>query len=236
MKTIIFLICLIYSFNINALAINVYLKTDDKILKNNIKSFNRYLQNTNFLEKYKVQPFLNHHPLHITLYLTEYPSTALPELLNKVQKIATKLQPINASATQFNPTASHYLMIDVALKHADANHPLQQASDRCVYHLSGLRDIHAPIPPWARTIPSKYRAFLSYGSPNVYFEFAPHFSILAKKFDNEREGLAFDEELKALVTAYPSPFPVNFSLNTLAVGLVDDFGQITEEIAAYPLK
>jgi hypothetical protein len=127
------------------------------------------------------------------------------------------------------------LDVDMSKQPNGENHPLQQLSDEVIMKLSHLRDFNAPIPIWAESIPEKKKAFNFYGSPNVFFEFSPHFSLLAKNFSTLEEQINFQKEMKQLVQEYNFK-AISTEAAVIGIGYSDDFGQVIEEIEQYHLN
>lgn len=48
------------------------------------------------------------------------------------------------------------------------NPELQRLSDQITMELTELRNFKAPTPGWTTSMPDKRKAFLRYGSPNVF--------------------------------------------------------------------
>ncbi|WP_174905294.1 hypothetical protein [Legionella gratiana] len=78
-------------------------------------------------------------------------------------------------------------------------------------------------------MPEKRKAFLRYGSPNVFFEYSPHFTLMAKHFRNPSQAKQFQNEMSQLIQSYNFPKILTQS-SVIAMGYVDSFGQITQEI------
>ncbi|WP_298626968.1 2'-5' RNA ligase family protein [uncultured Legionella sp.] len=217
--------------------INVYLRFDEPILYKSIKQFNDYLENKGIFSRYHLKPFLEHHPLHITLYLASYHESQLDKIKLRVAHMAEQSQRIEAKTTQIYLTLGNYVMLDLDMNspHSDATRMLQKLSDVLTIQLSELRDFNAKIPDWAETIPVKKRAFLRYGSPNVFFEFSPHFTLMAKNFEDKEEERRFQKEMSQLIQDYDFP---NLMVESASIGIgyVDNFGQVTEELCSYPLR
>ncbi len=117
--------------------------------------------------------------------------------------------------------------------------PLQECSDTLVFALSKMRDTKAPIPAWAKNYPIKQRAYLRYRSPNVFFEFSPHFTIMAKKFEDKETAQAFHDEVQYLIAQYRQQYPDNqktIKSTQFGIGYVNQYGQITSEITGFSLQ
>jgi hypothetical protein len=240
MNIIKYLVLLISSLflltKLHAASINVYLKCDEPKLIQSLRALNNYLERHHVFDKYQIHPFLNQHPLHLSLYLATYSDDTLPEIKKRVAEIAKIWAPVSIKTSKLLVTEGNYVMLDVANVLIDGNNaPLQQLSDWVTINLNLLRDSSAKIPDWVQSNPEKRKAFERYGSPNVFVEFSPHFSLMAKLFSDSGEAKAFRQELTALLSQYPFP-ELTIQSVALGIGYVDNFGQITKELASYPLR
>ncbi|EEZ97021.1 conserved hypothetical protein [Legionella longbeachae D-4968] len=109
------------------------------------------------------------------------------------------------------------------------NPELQRLSDQITMELTELRNFKAPTPGWTTSMPDKRKAFLRYGSPNVFFEYNPHFTLMAKHFIDPIQAKQFQQEMSQLIQSYKFPKILSQS-SVIAIGYVDSFGQITQEI------
>jgi hypothetical protein len=221
---------------VHAKELNIYLKFDEPPLTQAISEFNNYLKIQGIFDKYQIQPFLGNHPLHITLYLAAFHDEQLPLIKEHVSKIAALWAPISIKTTQLYLTGGNYVMLDLDNKQIKGiNQPMQQLSDAMTLELNLFRDTEAKIPDWAQSVPGKRKAFERYGSPNVFFEYSPHFTLMAKIFSDPLQERAFQQELTGLIESYPFPEITTKSV-AIGIGYVNNFGQIVEELAAYPLE
>ena len=242
-KILLLLIIAFITINLNAKNSNVqyrdidiHLSVSNKI-KLQIENFNKYLTKSGILKKYNITPFLKNHPIHITLYLTNYNVDKVNDIKAEVKKIASHWKKFKIKTTYINPSKSSFVMLEVdssKQKNGD-NNKLQQFSDEVIFNLIKYRNKKAPIPGWAKAFPPKEKSFELYGTPNAYIEFAPHFSILAGSFKNQKQKEQFLKEMTKLVSEYKYK-PVEAEVLSIGVGYVDSFGQVTEEIINYPLK
>ena len=238
--TLLFPLLFILSFTSHAQMINVYLKYQEENLYAHIQQFNHFLDSHNIFTKYAIKPFLGIYPLHTTLYLTDYEEENITSVSNSIAMIVKQTPTMTTSTGELMVSAGNYVMLDVKLdKQTDGqNHSMQQLSDKIVAKLQLLRNTKAEIPDWARNIPIKREAFSRYGSPNVFFEFSPHFTLMAKNFNNTQVAKQFHDEITQLINIYTQNGQNrSISLNAIAIGVgfVNDYGQVTEEIASYPL-
>ncbi|KGP62718.1 hypothetical protein EP47_13510 [Legionella norrlandica] len=217
--------------------INVYLLFEEPGLHQSVKEFNSYLEKNDILKRYQIEPFLEHHPLHITLFLADYSEPSIEELKHRVSLIAKHWHPIAIKTTNLLITAGNYVMLDVdnSKQHNGLNSELQRMSDDVTMRLTELRNFGAKIPDWAESIPEKKKAFIHYGSPNVFFEYSPHFSLMAKNFSDPSQSQEFHKELSELIQTYYFP-KMQSKSHIIAMGYVDSYGQITQEIARFTLN
>lgn len=237
-RMILLLIGLTASFIAWTKNINIYLKFDHTPVSDAIQQFNHYLQKKGVIAKYKLDPFFPSRPVHITLYLANFPEKNLKQLLKEVGDIALHWPIISLKATHFFVTESNYVMLDVPLNSQDSDNLLQELSDDFVFHLHDLRDVHSPIPIWAKSMPEKQKAFQRYGSPNVYFEYSPHFTLMVKQFKTQQEAIKFQLDMKNLIQEYQNSqeHSVIAQASFIGVGYTDEWGQITHEIAQFKLS
>ncbi len=238
------LLCLVFSLYYqfcSAEQFNIYVKYDDAELKSNIQKFNAFLDARGIFKKYDIEPFLVHYPLHTTLYLTHFESYSIPNVINKIKNVTSQWHQFDITATDIYITDGNYVMLDVDDRLGDSglNPTLQRYSDRMVFALHQIRDTSAPIPDWAKNYPPKQRAFQRYGSPNVLFEFSPHFTLMAKQFKDKQTAQAFHEEMTCLIEQYkklnPHP-PITLKSTSIGFGYVNQYGQITNEIINFELQ
>lgn len=237
------LCCLLFSLVCHicmAEPFNIYVKYHDDALKTHIHQFNDFLKNKGIFDKYNIQPFIKTYPLHTTLYLTHFESNSIPNVIEVLNGITKQWHQFDITTSKIYITDNNYVMIDVDYqqKKAGLNPELQMYSDMLVFDLYKLRDTQAPIPDWAKNIPSKQRAYKRYGSPNVFFEFSPHFTLMAKKFKDKQTAQAFHNDMQSLISEYRQRHPdehITVKATQIGIGHVNHYGQITKEIAGFEL-
>ncbi|WP_419419617.1 2'-5' RNA ligase family protein [Legionella sp. D16C41] len=214
--------------------LNIYLKLSPQ---NPISTFGDQfksaLSNEKELKKYKLKPVFEEHPLHITLYLTQYPIKNNSLLIKRVKKLAQQAHSFTITTERLIVTPSRYIMLTVKPQPY-----LQHLSDRVVLSVSPLRDYSASIPAWAATNLKKTKSFKHYGSPNVFANYNPHFTLLTpyKVYPVEEER-KLSQYLQHIVTKFNQNYsPINASINAIAIGFADEQGQIIKELASFPLK
>lgn len=189
------------------------------------------------MKEYSITPFIKHHPVHITLYLTDLDINKLDDIKAEVKKIALQWKKFKIRTTYINPSESSFVMLevdDIKQKNGD-NNKLQTFSDEIIFNLMKYRNKKAVIPAWAKTLPDKYKSFKLYGTPNAFMEFTPHFSILAGTFKTPKQKTAFLKEMKKLVSEYKYK-PIEAEVVSIGIGYVNSLGQMIKEIANYPLN
>lgn len=233
MKRMLAFLCLFIPTCVFSVSINVYMRINDPALTQAVSEFNDELQRRGIFDRYGFEPFLNHHLMHATLYLAEYSTTKIDEVVEAARQLACHSVPVPIEITGMSLTSGNYVMLDINNKATPQNPPLQQLSDKATVMLSNLRDYNAPIPDWARNIPVKRKAFEHYGSPNVFFEFNPHLSLMAPLL-KEEDARAFQEEVQAVLDMWNFP-KLRVESSVLGVGYTNEQGQVTEQIAAFDM-
>ncbi|WP_203455971.1 2'-5' RNA ligase family protein [Legionella sp. MW5194] len=219
-------------------SVNVYVELDNLAVYQSIEQFNQFLKSKGVFKKYQIEPFLHAYPLHVTLYLADYPDKNIPQLVKRVAFLAKFWHAVELKTTSLYVTKGNYVMLGIDLPHATqgGNSYLQQMSDETVLQLNSLRDTNTPIPDWAMNNAVKRQAFSLYGSPNVFFEYTPHITLMAKPFKNTSEAAAFQEEMNALIKDYRQLKPLQFKVSAIGIGYADALGQITQPFAHFKLS
>ena len=104
------------------------------------------------------------------------------------------------------------------------------SSGRVVEMLAPMRAKSDFIPDWAKEFPTKVEYISKYGSPNVYSEFNPHLTFLARsdeeklqRFNKKHADSDFAKVIGGSVVA-------------IGAGIADHNGQIKEPLKIFPLK
>ncbi|ASQ44832.1 2'-5' RNA ligase family protein [Legionella clemsonensis] len=216
----------------NSQSVNVYLKfsPDNNALKL-IKDFNRYLGKNKIFSHYRLTPFLVAHPLHLTLYLTNYNPKHLPQISQRIQRIAKQTKPIIVKTGKIEISSSRYTMLSIS-----NSKPLQALSNKVVIQLMAFRDQRTPIPSWVKNNAAKRLSFLRFGSPNVFANFSPHFSIFAADHLTSKDAKKLQEALTPLLNQFNSKkSALDAQAIAIGIGLADAQGQIMQELYAFPL-
>ncbi|STX30108.1 putative phosphonate metabolism protein [Legionella beliardensis] len=215
-------------------AINIYLKLapTSKIQKYNTQ-FEQLLIYKKSLANYQLTPSSAKHPLHITLYLTQYPGKNKQLIIKRIKKLAKNYHPFSIAAQGLTTTPSRYVMLTV-----QPQKYLQQLSNAVVLAVNDLRDRAANIPAWAAHNPQKLKSFQTYGSPNVFADYTPHITFLAPHVTySAQEEQSIYQHLQHLVNEFNQRYPalVKARVSAIGIGLADNQGQITKELASFLL-
>ena len=161
---------------------------------------------------------------HCTLYMTAYPKGRQKLVATIVRRIAnsTKEFPINTKGIEV--AASDWLFMGI-----ENNKELQSLCDEVANRLAFLRAKSDYVPEWAKSMPAKVECIKKYGSPNVFSQFDPHLTLLAKsdgemlrRFKTYCEDKIYNKPVRGKVVA-------------IGYGLADRDGQIKEPIEVFPL-
>lgn len=218
--------------------VNIYVTYHVSELRPAIEKFNHFLQKKGVFTKYDVTPFLGRYPLHTTLYLTDFPQKNLKSVSQRVRQLANQTAPFTIRTAHLSIGNGNYVMLDVSspsLLNRQHNQ-LQNLSDAVVEQLHDLRNKQARIPDWAKHDARKRQSFAHYGSPNVFSEFSPHFTLMAKQFPSKQINEEFNQTLRALITDYQKRYPNQhlwIQATGIGIGYVNQYGQITQEIASF---
>ncbi|MGV3278347.1 2'-5' RNA ligase family protein [Rickettsiales bacterium LUAb2] len=203
-----------------------------KQLNKNISDFNYQLDKAKIIQKYDIEPFINKYPPHLTIYLTSFDMNNLEQIKNKVQQLANHTSKFFVIPNKFELMTSNFLMLSVNI---NDNQELQKISNQLVSELSEYRDINYHIPDWAKSIKNKVKVFKKYGSPNVFNEFQPHFSIFYANKISLSLQKQFNQDINNFIKQYNYQ-PKSIMAESLNIGIANKDGQMIKIIASYPLK
>ncbi|WP_367606259.1 2'-5' RNA ligase family protein [Legionella sp. W05-934-2] len=235
------LICVLFSIFCQfcqALPLNIYVSYEDNVLKEYIHHFTDYLKSNGIFEKYHIEPFIDRFPLHTTLYLADFESNHIADVTKIMTRVTANWHPFTIATAKIYITEGNYVMLDVdyQIQSNGLNPIIQNYSDEMVLAVHDLRNQNAPIPDWAKNYPSKQRAYQRYGSPNVFFELSPHFTLMAKKFKDSKTAQAFHDDVALLIQQYEQnnlETPIHLTAAHIGLGYVNEYGQITKEIERF---
>lgn len=217
-----------------AQSINVYLKLKpDNEVGELIKEFNQFLDQQQVFNTYKITPYLDKHPLHVTLYMASYHKRQIPVILKHTETLARQQKQVPILTSHLEPHTSGYVMLSVT---NDAQ--LQGLSNKALSALAHLRDKKATVPFWAAQDVQRQILFNEYGSPAVLNYFNPHFSVFAADHLNKYESARLYQELQSLVAQFTKNHQIQIRTHAYAigVGVADEHGQIVKELKSFVLK
>ncbi|MEI6055866.1 MAG: hypothetical protein WCR55_07385 [Lentisphaerota bacterium] len=209
-------------------SINVFVKCSPNV-EEAIRTFNNNLMSKGLLTKYNLKPFLKNHPVHLTLYLTDYDITELGKIKEYVKTIAQDTKKFPIETSNFSLSAGNWILLG-----ADKNKQLQKLSDNVISKLNALRYKGSEVPSWAMSIPAKKESFEKYGSPNAFSQFDPHFSVLAANITKENQK-AFTSDINSVI-GDSNIKPMTTEVESIGIGFTDSYGQVTKVEAIFPLQ
>jgi len=159
-------------------------------------------------------------PVHATLYLTTYPGGSREAVVNAVEDLAVRGETFALKAEGIAVTKGNWVFFEM-----ERSPELQRLADETVMALEGLRERDIQPPGWVANYPNKLEAFKRYGSPNVFQNFQPHFTLLASEENPKLADFA-----KAMAA---NPPKADGDIVGIGVGIADEMGQITEVLAEY---
>ena len=185
----------------------------------------RVLQLSQELQKAGLESFpVKGYRIHCTLYMTRYPAAQEKAVVGLVASMAASVPAFPVRVPGLRVTKGNWLFVDLEKSPA-----LQALADRVVNHLAPLRTPDSFVPDWVEHYPEKKENVVKYGSPNVFGQFEPHLTLLAKT----------DEALLApwMAKMADSPLaqPMSGRIVAVGVGVADGSGQIKTPVAVFPL-
>jgi len=163
--------------------------------------------------------------IHCTLYMTQYPEGSKDKVLAMIEELASNTREFAVNSTGLEITSGDWYFMNI-----ERNRNLQTLSDTIVEMLAPMRAKSDYIPEWAKEFPTKVEYISKYGSPNVYSEFNPHLTFLAKsdaeklqRFNKKHADSAFAKVIGGSIVA-------------IGAGNADRDGQIKEPWKIFPLK
>ena len=199
---------------------NVFAVVSEDIEKHFVKAAETLQQEEN-LESFPLKGY----QVHCTLYMTQFPADIENEITQKIAELASNTSEFEIQTTGLEITAGDWFFMNL-----DRNRNLQTLSDRVVEILSPLRAQSDYIPEWAKQFPTKLEYITKYGSPNVYSEFNPHLTMLAKSdgvklknFIEKHKTSDFAQKIAGKIVA-------------IGIGIGDRDGQINTPLHIFKLK
>jgi hypothetical protein len=219
---------LLLPFGAQAVILNTFLRYDERQLSVQVRHVVESLSHHGILHKYKINPFIDRYPLHTTLYLAEYSQAQVGRVMHRLDSLLPFCRTFSTKLGHLTYSTSGYLMWSVEFDGEPLkSSAMQRCSDYATLSLSTLRDRGAPIPPWASKIPSKRKAFERYGSPNIFFELSPHFSLFAAHLNSEQQKKNLSDDMSTWLSKYtPLYSELKLKITQICVGTANKVGQI----------
>lgn len=164
--------------------------------------------------------------VHCTLYMTQYSPEKSALVQGIVASLAETVRAFPVTAEGISATKDFWLFINL-----DRNRNLQTLSDTVVQKLSAHRFPSDFIPDWVKQYPQKLEYITKYGSPNVFAEFEPHLTLLAKSDPVKVGGFV---QRHAGNPDFGTP--QKGSIVGIGIGIADKAGQIKSPIAVYRFR
>lgn len=228
-----FTLLFILSFMTNQLvassvSINVYLKLqpNHQVIQL-INQFNRFLSKKGAFTPYKITPFVETYPLHVTLFLTHYDAKQLPLIIQKIKASIQQPKAIELLTADFIASETGYTMLTISKTDA-----LQKLSDQIVKALHDLRDKKAPIPAWAAKNKKYNVLFQRYGSPSVFNLYRPHFSLFDPDKLTQTQKHQLFQKLSQCIIQFKKQHNTHVLTygRAIGIGIADAHGQIIKEL------
>lgn len=208
--------------------INVFAIVDNSA-SGQVHQINQTMKNRGIYKRYSIKPFSDRHLVHMTMYLTHYNDDKVSDILEQVSKIATSTNQFSTKTKGLELKASNFLMLNV-----ENNDAIQNLSNLTVTRLSPYRNKNINITAYAKNDPVKVDMFEKYGSPSVFNQFEPHFSIFSATVSKNKQ-IVFQQNVNRVIADIIFP-PQDITVIGLGVGLADINGQITKVIKTYKLS
>lgn len=161
---------------------------------------------------------------HCTLYMTSYPVGRQRLLAAIVRKIAKNTKQFKVRSKGIEVAASDWLFLSL-----ENNRELQALCDNVANSLAFLRAKSDYVPEWAKNMPAKVECIKKYGSPNVFSQFDPHLTLLAKSDGKMLRRFKINSRNKFYDTT------VQGKVVAIGYGLADRDGQIKEALEIFSL-
>ncbi|MBF0545507.1 MAG: DUF1045 domain-containing protein [Candidatus Riflebacteria bacterium] len=200
------------------LKVNVFAIVSEPI-QNQVKEAGKELQSQESLQSFTERGY----QIHCTLYMTNYDSSKLKDIASQVENYAKGVKSFDVNSLGISKTANDWLFINIA-----KNKELQSLSDELVTNLSPLRAQNQSIPAWAKNDPEKLEYIKKYGSPNVFNQFSPHLTLLAKT-----DGSKLNEFLEKNKNNQALTGKVSGKIEGIGYGFADGDGQIKKPEAVF---
>ncbi len=164
--------------------------------------------------------------IHCTLYMTHFVPEKVERLKQEVASLAAGLKSFEVQTTGLMLTKDNWLFLNL-----EKNKNLNDLMEKVVKGLYNLRSDNIPVPEWLKSYPEKMSSFKVYGSPNVFEDFEPHLTLVAKG--------DFDRLAKFIVIAKTNDLlmkTITGRVVGIGIGEADDQGQVQKAQVIFPLK
>jgi 2'-5' RNA ligase len=162
--------------------------------------------------------------IHCTLYMTRYAPDQETEVREFIASLSRSIHPFPVTTTGLHVTKDNWLFLNL-----ERDRNLQTLCDSVVRALAPLRAPAQSVPDWLAAYPEKMEFFKEYGSPNVFSQFEPHLTLLARS-----DG----EKLSRFLAAHKDSPGLSGNLAGTAIGIglaeADGAGQMKDGITLYP--
>jgi len=157
---------------------------------------------------------------HVTLYLTEYVSANISNVVSTLDILIPRLAKRIGSCRI--PFGKPYAQGAYYMWRTVVPDCLQEITDNLTLELAKFRNVNQEVPDWVYTLPEPERSeriamVKQYGSPNVFKYFDPHVTLAW----SDQDDLTKLEELK-----YPQ---FRFKIEEIGLGVVSDHGTVLRD-------
>ena len=179
-------------FAVESLGINIHLTFAPPLLSV-VSAANEKLYNQTIR-------FPQPHTPHVTLYLSQFPVSSLPELLAAIAETAKSPAFSNSCSSNVSSATvtGSYMMLSIAVSSC-----LQRMSDILVAQTHHLALPNQTAPEWIESLPEPQRSVKKsmlhrFGSPNVFSQFEPHITLACSANATELALAARNLDLESL--------------------------------------
>lgn len=202
------------------LSLNIFAITSDGIESAILKNA-RLLKEEDDIDSYPNMGF----QIHCTLYMTQFSEKNLDRIIARIKALTAQKKSFSIETCGLFLTLDNWLFMNIY-----ENPDLQALSDFVVRLLSPLRLKTNYVPSWVLSYPEKLEYIEKYGSPNVFGQFDPHFTFLARG-DKEKItsfiGRHKDQEYSGNIKG---------QILGIGIGLAGKDGQIKESLRIFKFQ
>ena len=224
--TFIFLILLFNRLTLStSIQLDIHLVLEpNKCLSNTANEANLHLQNQSSSEQISFDKSLP----HVTLYLTDFQSEFIPDLISTLRQSLNSTQLIVEISNVFVNGA--YSMYQI-----ENTNGMQTLSDSIVQSTKEFITPNQTVPEWVYNLPEPMRSqkiayVKEYGSPNVLDGFDPHITVGYDDVASE------SSRRKILETVLQTSHCRKGFSDKVGIGVVGDFGAVLFDLIEIPLE